>query len=195
MILFRFCSCLCCSSMGDLYNFRLCFELQNITPGQNKLFRQCCLTTLPQAFDRDAMRPKCSWLFLLFQLRRLYNSYTDPLKNANGCQLYAVSFLNIYSCSMFVELCVTVIYQCVYGNFIPTMLRIVYLAKPPYGIICLLVRITNQWYVRNNFISYVLKKTKLFSFNTSTVTFFLNVSNLLPRGSREAQLPPSPRKL
>ena len=61
--------------------------------------------------------------------------------------------------------------------------------------ICLLVRITNQWYVGNHFISYVLKKTKLFSFNTSTVTLFLNVSNLLLRGSREAQLPASLRKL
>ena len=29
------------------------------------------------------------------------------------------------------------------------------------------------------------KKTKLFSFNTSTVTFFLTVSNLLARGSRK----------
>ena len=27
MILFRFCSYLCCLSMGDSYNFRLCFEL------------------------------------------------------------------------------------------------------------------------------------------------------------------------
>ena len=36
---------------------------------------------------------------------------------------------------MFVELCVTVMYQFVYGNLIPFMLRIVYLAEPPYGII------------------------------------------------------------
>ena len=61
--------------------------------------------------------------------------------------------------------------------------------------ICLLVQITNRWYVCNHFISNVLKKTKLFSFNTSTVTFFLAVSNLLPRGSREPQLPPSPPKM
>ena len=48
--------------------------------------------------------------------------------------------------------------------------------------IYLLVQITNRRYVRNHFISNVLKKTKLFSFNTSTVTFFLAVSNLLPLG-------------
>ena len=36
---------------------------------------------------------------------------------------------------MFVELCVTVMYQFVYGNLIPFMLWIVYLAEPPYGII------------------------------------------------------------
>ena len=59
--------------------------------------------------------------------------------------------------------------------------------------ISLLIRITNRWYLRNHFIPNVLKKTKLFSFNT--VTFFLAVSNLLPRGPREPQLPPSPRKL
>ena len=35
-------------------------------------------TTLPHARDRGAVRPECSWLFLPFQLRRLYNSYTDP---------------------------------------------------------------------------------------------------------------------
>ena len=37
MILFRFCSYLCCLSMGNSYNFRLCFELQNVTPGQNNI--------------------------------------------------------------------------------------------------------------------------------------------------------------
>ena len=26
----------------------------------------------------------------------LYDSYTEPLKNANGCQSYAVSFVGIY---------------------------------------------------------------------------------------------------
>ena len=36
---------------------------------------------------------------------------------------------------MFVELSVTVMYQFVYGNLIPFMLWIVYLAEPPYGII------------------------------------------------------------
>ena len=46
-----------------------------------------------------------------------------------------------------------------------------------------------------SFFSNVLKKTKLLSFNTSTVTFFLTVGNLLPRESRVVQLPPSPRKL
>ena len=37
---------------------------------------------------------------------------------------------------MFVKLYVTVMYQCVYGNLIPIMLRIVYLVDPPYGIMC-----------------------------------------------------------
>ena len=36
---------------------------------------------------------------------------------------------------MFVKLYVTVMYQCVYGNLIPIMLRKVYLSEPPYGII------------------------------------------------------------
>ena len=34
---FRFCSYLCCLSMGDSNNFRLCFELQNVTAGQNNI--------------------------------------------------------------------------------------------------------------------------------------------------------------
>ena len=33
------------------------------------------------------------------------------------------------------KLYVTVMYQCVYGNLISIMLRIAYLAEPPYGII------------------------------------------------------------
>ena len=38
MILFRFCSySVCCLSMGGSYNFRLCFELQNVTPVQNNI--------------------------------------------------------------------------------------------------------------------------------------------------------------
>ena len=48
--------------------------------------------------------------------------------------------------------------------------------------ICLMARITNQWYVRNHFISNVFLKTKLFSFNISTVTFFLCTGKLLPQG-------------
>ena len=94
--------------------------------------------TLPHAFDRGAMRPKYRWLFLLFQLRRLYNSCTDPLKNANGCRSYAI-FSWVYKRSMFAKLYVsdkvTVMYQCVYGNLISIMLRIVYLVEPPEGII------------------------------------------------------------
>ena len=41
----------------------------------------------------------------------------------------------VYKRSMFVKRYVTVMYQCVYGNLISIMLRIVYLAEPPYGII------------------------------------------------------------
>ena len=37
MILFSFCSYLCCLSMGGSYNFRLCFELQNVTPGHHNI--------------------------------------------------------------------------------------------------------------------------------------------------------------
>ena len=44
-------------------------------------------------------------------------------------------FSCIYKCSMFVKLYVTVMYQCVYGNLIPIMLRLVYLAKAPYEIL------------------------------------------------------------
>ena len=125
MILFRFCSYLCCLSMSDSYNIRLCIELQNVTPGQNNI--------APRIRSR-CDEAKYSWLFLLFQLRRLYNSYTDPLKNANGCRSYVI-FLWVYKRSMFVKLYVTVMYQCVYCNLISIMLRIVYLAEPPYGII------------------------------------------------------------
>ena len=39
----------------------------------------------------------------------------------------------VYKRSMFVKLYVTMMYQCVYGNLISIMLRIVYLAEPPYG--------------------------------------------------------------
>ena len=50
----------------------------------------------------------------------------------------------VYKRSMFVKLYVTVMYQCVYGNLISIMLRIVYLVEPPYGTLCLLVQITNR---------------------------------------------------
>ena len=90
-------------------------------------------------------------------------------------------FSRVYKRSMFVKLYVTMMYQCVYGNLISIMLRIVYLAEPPYGIIYVCwYGSPTRWNVPNHVISNVLKKTKLFSFNTSTVTFFLAVSNLLP---------------
>ena len=65
--------------MGDSYNFKFCFELQNVTPEQNNI--------------APRIRSWCDEAKI--QLRMLYNSYTDPLKNANGCQSYAVSFLDI----------------------------------------------------------------------------------------------------
>ena len=111
--------------MSDSYSIRLCIELQNVTPGQNNI--------APRIRSR-CDEAKYSWLFLLFQLRRLYNSYTDPLKNANGCRSYVI-FPWVYKRSIFVKLYVTVMYQCVYCNLISIMLRIVYLAEPPYGII------------------------------------------------------------
>ena len=44
-------------------------------------------------------------------------------------------FTWVYKRSMYVKLYVTVMYQCVYGNLISIMLRIIYLAEPPYQII------------------------------------------------------------
>ena len=42
--------------MGDSNNFRLCFELQNVTPGQNNI---------AHAFDRDEAKNiiDCSYFF------------------------------------------------------------------------------------------------------------------------------------
>ena len=154
MIRFRFCSC--CLSMGDSYNFRLCFELHNVTPGQ---------TTLPHAFDRGAMRPKCSWLFLLFQLRRPYSSYTDPLKNANGCQSYAVSFLDIWLIHVCETVCNRDISVCLWQFNTHYASNSTFREATFRDYICLLVRITNRWYVRNHFISNVLKRQ---SYSVST---------------------------
>ena len=105
-----------------------------------------------------------------------------------------------YKRAMFVKLYVTVVYKCVYGNLISFRFEYYIYRIHLTGLYLFTgtdhrLRITNRWYVRNHVISNVLKKTKLFSFNTSTVTFFLAVSNLLPRGSQEPQLPPSPRKV
>ena len=121
MILFRFCSYLYCLWMGDSYNFRLCFE-QNVTPGQNNI--------APRMVRWGQNVVDCSYSF-----------------NFEGCIIATqihwtmpmvvnhMPFLSwIYKCSMFVKLCVTVMYQCVYGN-LPIILGIVYLAEPPYGII------------------------------------------------------------
>ena len=94
---------------------------------------------------------------------------------------------------MFVKLYVTVISVCLWQFNFHYASNSIFSRVTLRDYICLLVQMTNRWYVRNHFISNVLKKTKLFSFNTSTVTFLLAVSNLLPRGSREPQLPPSPQ--
>ena len=101
----------------------------------------------------------------------------------------------ISKCSMFVKLYAAMMYQRVYGNFNTHYAsNSIFSGATLRDYICLMVRITNRWYIRNHFISNVLKTTKLFIFNTSTVTFFLAVSNLLPSGSGEAQLPPSSQK-
>ena len=86
-------------------------------------------TTLFHAFDRVAMRPKCSWLFMLFLLFQLIHQiHRKMLMVVNH-----MPFLSwISKCSMFVKLYVTVMHQCGYGNLIPIMLRIVYLAEPSY---------------------------------------------------------------
>ena len=126
MILFIFCSYLCCLSMGGSYNFRLCFELKNVTPGQHNIAPRI------QSWCDEAK--KYSWLFLFFQLRRLYNSYTDPLKMLMVVD-HMPFFSWVYERSTFVKRYVTAVYQCVYDNSIAIMLRIVYLAEPPYGII------------------------------------------------------------
>ena len=125
------------------------------------------------------MRSKCSWLFLLFQLRRLYNSYTDPLKNANGCQSYA-EFLGYINAQCLWNLCNRDVSVCLWQFNIHYVSNSIFNGATLLDYICLLVRVTNRRYVRNHFISSIWKKTKLFSFNTTTVTFFLAVSNLPP---------------
>ena len=75
---------------------------------------------------------------------------------------------------MFVKLYVTMVYQCVYGNLISIMLRIVYLAEPPYGTLCLLVQITNRRYIRESFYFQCFKKDKAIQFQHKP-------SNFLPR--------------
>ena len=153
-------------------------------------------TTLPHAFDRGAMRPKCSWLFLLFQLRKLCNSDIDPLKMLMvRCQSYAVSFLDMQMLNVCETVCNRDVSVCLWQVYTHYASNSVFSGATLRDYICLLVPIPNRWYIRNRFISNVFKKTKLFSFNTSTVTFSLTVSILLPRGSREAHVPPSPRKL
>ena len=73
----------------------------------------------------------------------------------------------IYKCSMFVTLYVTAMYQCVYGNLIPIMLRIVYLAGPPYGIIYVYWYTDHQPVIRTqSFYFQCFKKEKCCSVST-----------------------------
>ena len=177
MILFRFCSYLCCLSMGDSFYLRLCFELQNVTLMQNSIayrIRWWC--------DEAKNVVDCSY-FINFEGFMI----ATPIHWNMLMVVNHMRFLSwIYKCSMFVKLYVTVMYQWVYGNSIPSTLRIVYSSGPLYGIIYV------YWYGSPTGYPYTIILFPMF--NTSTVTFFLTVSKLLPRGSREAQLPPPPRK-
>ena len=121
---------------------------------------------------------------LVFQLHRLAITAsqisTRRLRTVNDCQEFHVYLWKIPTFNV----CATVCDRdgSVYLNAIPSILQMVYLTEPFHETICFLARITN---VRNHFILDLLKKTKLFSFNAFTVTFFC-VSKLLPRGSQEA---------
>ena len=72
------------------------------------------------------------------------------------------------------------IYQCVYDNLIPVMLRIIYLAEPPHGI--MFTGTNHQPVIRTQFYFQCFIKDK-------AIQFQLKYSNLLPH----YQWPPSPR--
>ena len=75
---------------------------------------------------------------------------------------------------MFVKLYVTVMYQYVYGNLISIMLRIAYLAEPPYGIIYV------SWYGSPISDTYAIILFPIFK-KDKALKFQHRYSNLLPR--------------
>ena len=75
---------------------------------------------------------------------------------------------------MFVKLYVTVMYQCVYGNLISIMLRILSLAEPPYGIVYVTGTDHQPVICVQSFYFQCFKKDKAIQFQHKH-------SNLLPR--------------
>ena len=126
MILYRFCSYLCCLSMRDSYNFRLCFWATKC----NSWAKQHCPThSIVVRWGQNVV--DCSYFFNFECCIIATQSHWKMLMVVNH-----MPFLSwVYICAMFVKLYATMMHQCVYGNLIPIMLRIVYLAEPPYGII------------------------------------------------------------
>ena len=72
------------------------------------------------------------------------------------------------------KLCVTVMYQCVYGKLTPIMLRIVYLAEPPYGITYV------YWYGSPTDDTYAIILFPMFE-KDKPIEFQHKHSNLLPQ--------------
>ena len=75
---------------------------------------------------------------------------------------------------MFVKLYVTVMCQCVYGNLKSIMLRLVYLAEPPYGILYV------YWYGSPTGDTYPIILFPMFKKKTA-IQFQHKHSNLLSR--------------
>ena len=125
MILFRFCSYLCCLSMGDSYNFGLFLATEC-----NSWAKQYCPTHL--IVVRWGQNIVDCFYFFNFEGSVIATQIHWKIPMVVDHMPF---FSWVYKRSMFVKLYLTVIYQCIYGILIPIMLRIVYLEEPPYGII------------------------------------------------------------
>ena len=138
MILFRFCSYFCCLSTGDSYNFRLCFELQNVTPGQNNIAPTYSIVVrwgqnLVDCsyffnFEGSIITAQIHWKILMVVSNILFLSCETACNRDVSVCLWHYASISIFS---------------------GVTLR---------DYICLLVQITNRWYVLNYYISNGLKR-------------------------------------
>ena len=148
MILFRFCSNFCCLSMGDSYNFRLCYELP--TECNSGAKQHCPTHSIVVRWGQNVV--DCSYFFNFGGCIIATQIHWKMLLVVNHMPFLSWIYLNVCE-----TVCNRDLAVCLWQFNTHYAPNSIFSGATLRDYICLLVRITNRWYVRNHFISNVLK--------------------------------------